>query len=298
MHSLEFLEINKRLWIADKLGNCKRNHFLDVAKLIYFYQTGECSYEAFRTMVLFVLLDMEYKKDEFESGEDEKWQNIYQCSELIDSFFAVGEDGRKHLILDFLHNPVKSVKYKLHTFYGPKDNFGGVTYGQLEDGFGEFENFKRTNEIEYLVRLFATFYILPNETYDKVNMEKRVQYFAHLDIRYIYGFYLYFISFINYITKECVILLDGKEIEICMLFTSSNDDSTKVNDNDLEVESIGLRSTSFQLAESGVFGPHKDVRKEGFMQILIRMCDLIFRSRKEAKEAEAAKEQSQNNNND
>ena len=296
MHSLKFLEINKRVWIEEKLGECKRDHYLDMAKLIFFLQTGETSYNEFRTMALYVLMDMEYKKEEFENSDEEKWQNIYICSELIDSFFEKDENKVPHLILDFIHNPVKSVKYLNHTFKGPKDSFDGCTYGQIEDGFGELENFKKTNEIEYLVRLFAIFYMRSNETYDKIDLEKRISFFKHLDIRYIYGFYLLFVSFVNYLTKECVILLDGKEIEICMLFNSKNED-LETSEEEI-VESIGLRATSFQLAESNVFGPYEDVRKTDYMLILIRMCDLIYRARHEKKEMERIKAESQTSSND
>lgn len=296
MHSLEFVELNKRLWIPENLGECKRDQFLDMSKLIYLFHNSEITYHKFRVMGLYILMNMSFSQEEFEAAEDEKWQNIYIASELLDTFFTVDEAGVKHLVLDFIHNPVKSFKYKGLTYKSVRDNFEGIKYGQFEDGFGEYENFKKTGEIEYLVRLFAIFHLRPNESFGNLNLEKRCKWFDMLDIRHVYGFYLLFVSFVNYITKDCAILLDGKEIEISMLFQSESGGEEAQADQ--PVESIGLRSTSFQLAESGVFGPYDKVRSEDYLIILIRMCDLVFRNRREKREMEEAKNQSENKNND
>lgn len=291
MHSLEFVELKKRFWLPENLGECKREQYLDMSKLIYLFHTGEITYTKFRVMGLYILMNMSFSKEEFEAAEEEKWGNIYVASELLDTFFTVDSEGVKHLVLDFIHNPVKSFKYKGLTYKSVKDNFENIKYGQFEDGFGEYENFKKTGEMEYLLRLFAIFHLRPNESFEKLDLEKRCKWFELLDIRHVYGFYLLFVSFVNYITKDCAILLDGKEIEISMLFQSEG--GNEVAENDLPVESIGLRSTSFQLAESGVFGEYDKLRSEDYLNVLIRMVDLVFRNRKEKKEMEDMKNKSQ-----
>lgn len=282
MHSLEILELNERFWLPENLGECDKRQYLDASKLILMYQMDEITYEEFRILLLYSLMNMEFKPSSFENIQEEKWDNIFIASEVLDSFFSKDEDGTKHLIQDYIHNPVKTVHYKLHTFQGPKDSFEGITYGQLEDAAGELNNFMKYGEVESLVKLFAIFYLKNGERYSKINVTKRIKFFNQLDIRYVYGFYLLFVSFFNYLTKECIIVLDGKELDLRILFSSADDStSTEVEG---EPESLGMRATSFQLAESGVFGTLPELREADAMMVLVRMYDLVLRNRKEEQE--------------
>ncbi len=296
MHSLEVLEIDKRYWIPENLGECDRRQYLDASKLILMYQMGELNESQFRVMLLYSLLNMDFEKTELEHEDETKWENIYVVSEVLKSFFREDENGQKHLIQDYIHNPVKSVNYKFHSFYGPKDAFQGITYGQLEDGIGEIQNFIKYGEIESLVKLFAIFYLKKNEKYSKVNLEKRIAFFNLLDIRYVYGFYLLFISFLNYLTKECIMVIDGKELDLRILFASSENQDNTEQEND-EPENLGMRATSFQLAESGVFGTLAELRESEAMMVLVRMYDLVMRARKEEQEQKERDEEQKSKSN-
>ncbi|MEI7486278.1 MAG: hypothetical protein WCJ72_02500 [Chryseobacterium sp.] len=288
MHSLEFLEINKTVYIPENMGECDRRQYLDMSKLVLLYQLGDINLTDFRSHGLYSLMNMEYSKHELESAQTEKMENVTMCSKLLDSFFRIDEDGKMHLIQDYIHNPVKSVKYKGMTFLGPKDSFEGMSYGQMEDGLGELANFTKTGDMECLLKLFAIFHTRPKEKYDMINMEKRITFFKYLDVRYVYGFYLLFVSFFNYLTTQCQIMVDGKEIDLTILFQSNGASETVT----IEHESIGLRSTSFQLAESGVFGTLNELRESDAFMVLIRMYDLTIRNMKEEKEIEAQKNKS------
>ncbi len=295
MHSLEFLEINKRIWIPENLGECDKRQYLDASKLILMYQMGELSEVQFRIMLLYSLMNMDFEKSELHYEDEEKWQNIYITAEVLKSFFREDENGQKHLIQDYIHNPMKTVSYKAHSFKGPKDAFQGITYGQLEDGIGEIGNFMKDGDFECLVKLFAIFYLKGNEKYSEVNMEKRIEFFKLLDVRYVYGFYLLFVSFFNYLTKECIIVIDGKELDLRILFTES-EKSNSEESKDYEPESLGMRATSFQLAESGVFGTLSELRETDAMMVLVRMYDLVMRARKEEKEQKEREEEEKSKN--
>lgn len=296
MHSLEFQEIGERLWLPENLGECDRRQYLDASKLILMFQMGELSESQFRVMLLYSLLNMDSKKTELEYEDEKKWQNIYICSEVLKSFFREDESGQKHLVQDYVHNPVKSVNYKLHIFKGPKDAFQGMTYGQLEDGVGEINNFLKFGEIESLVKLFAIFYLKGGEKYSTINLEKRIKFFDQLDIRYVYGFYLLFVSFFNYLTKECIMVIDGRELDLRILFATPEENDIEEKNTD-ELEGLGMRATSFQLAESGVFGTLKELREADAMMVLVRMYDLVLRNRKEEAERKEQEEQQKNNSN-
>lgn len=286
MHSIEIAEIGKRYWLPENLGECDRRQYLDISKLVLMYQMAEISLEEFRVLGLYALLNMVPEQSALENIQDEKWENIYMLSELLNSFFTIDVDGRMHLIQDYIHNPVKSVKYKLRTLYGPKDAFSDITYGQLEDGVGELQNFLKSGEIQSLVKLFAIFYKFKGEKYHQINLEQRVNFFDHLDIRYVYGFYLLFVSFFNFLTKECVIAVDGKELDLTILFKSAENTETDTT----QPEGLGMRSTSFQLAESGVFGTLKELREMDAMTVLIRMYDLVIRAQREERERQEAED--------
>lgn len=286
MHSIEIAEIGKRYWLPENLGECDRRQYLDISKLVLMYQMAEISLEEFRVIGLYALLNMVPEQSALENIQDEKWENIYILSELLNSFFTIDADGRMHLIQDYIHNPVKSVKYKLRTLYGPKDAFSDITYGQLEDGVGELQNFLKCGEIQSLVKLFAIFYKFKGEKYHQINLEQRVKFFDYLDIRYVYGFYLLFVSFFNFLTKECIIAVDGKELDLTILFKSAENTETDTT----QPEGLGMRSTSFQLAESGVFGTLKELREMDAMTVLIRMYDLVIRAQREERERQEAED--------
>lgn len=286
MHSIEIAEIGKRYWLPENLGECDRRQYLDMSKLVLMYQMAEISLDEFRVLGLYALLNMKPEESVLQNIQDEKWENIYILSELLNSFFTIDENQRMHLIQDYIHNPVKSVKYKLRTLYGPKDAFSDITYGQLEDGVGELQNFLKSGEIQSLVKLFAIFYKFKGEKYQNINLEQRVKFFDHLDIRYVYGFYLLFVSFFNFLTKECVIAVDGKELDLTILFKSAENTETDTT----QPEGLGMRSTSFQLAESGVFGTLKELREMDAMTVLIRMYDLVIRAQREERERQEAED--------
>ncbi len=286
MHSIEIPEIKKRYWIPETLRECDRRQYLDMAKLIFMYQTGELSLTMFRIMAFSALLNIHHSKAPAE--QTEKWENLYLCSELIDSFFEKNDEDKIKIIQDYVHNPVPYVRYKLRKFIGPKDAFEGMTYGELEDAIGELMNFQRFGEMESLVKLFAIFYRRPKEKYGSFNMDARVKFFDTLDIRYIYGFYLLFVSFFHYLTKECMIMVDGKELDLRVLFRE--DKSGAVVDPN-EPETLGLRSASFQLAESGVFGTLEELRNADAIMVLIRLYDMMVRHEKAERER---KQQQQN----
>ncbi len=286
MHSVEILEIGERYWLPENMGECDRRQYLDMSKLVLMYQMAEISLQEFRVHGVYALLNMVPEESALQNIQDEKWENIYILSELLNSFFTIDENQKMHLIQDYIHNPVKSVKYKLRTLYGPKDAFSDMTYGQLEDGVGELNNFMKSGEIEALVKLFAIFYKFKGEKYQNINLEQRVKYFELLDIRYVYGFYLLFVSFFNFLTKDCVIAVDGKDLDLTILFKPGENTETESE----QPEGLGLRSTSFQLAESGVFGTLKELREMDAMTVLIRMYDLVIRAKREERERQKAED--------
>jgi hypothetical protein len=89
-------------------------------------------------------------------------------------------------------------------------------------------------------------------------------------------------------------LVDGKEIDITLIFSQKSDGSESSSQDD--PESLGLRSTSFQLAESGVFGTLEELRESDAFEVLIRMYDLVIRAMKEQKQLDELKNKNKTGN--
>lgn len=289
MHTLDFQEINKRFEIPESLAECNRRQYLDLSKLVFMYQSEDISYEQFRLLGLYSLMNMHYQESELPNMQEEKWQNIYICSELLDSFFEEDEDGVKHLIQDYIHNPMKTVKYKVLSFQGPKDGFENMSWKQFIDGIGELQSFQQDQKPESLLKIFAMFYLRKGETYGKIDIEKRMAYFKDLDIRYVYGFFLLFNSFWKFLLSDAVIKVDGREINLSILFAKDEKDQESEAAASVDLPELGLRSTAFQLAESGVFGTMDELEQTNAWDVLLRIYDMMVRNKKREAEQEAAK---------
>lgn len=286
MLEIKVMELDKRYFIPENLAECKREDFLNMAKLIVMFQQEEISFDQFKIMAFYSLLNMDYSKNEIEHVQDEKWQEIYLNAQYLESFFDIDKDGQKHLILQYTgENPVKTVKYKMMTFYGPKDGFKDMKWKQFIEAVGELQSFSEDGKVEHIVNLFAMFYLRPKESFGKFDMEKRVRFFRFLDIRYIYAFFLLFSSFWKFLKTQSVISVDGREIDLRIMF----EDSGESEDPLPELTELGFRSTSYQLAESGVFGTFEELEQSNFWDVILRMYDMTIRNKKREAELEQQK---------
>ena len=299
MHTIEIPEINFYRQIPENLGECNREEYLDMSKLVLMYQMAEINERQFLVLAFYRLLNMHYEVNELPDVQDEKMQNIVIASEILRSFFSIDENERMVLVQNYVHNPIKKIKYgiKRTYFYGPKDSFSDMTYGQLEDAIGELNSFLKNGEIESLVKIFAIFNLKKYEKYQDIEdkLDERVEYFKTLDIRYVYGFYLLFTSFWQWLITNGQIEFEGREYDLSVLFKRNASDD-EADEEDLPT--LGFRSTGFELAESGIFGSYKEMRAEKGWQILFRMYDLYVRGKKMEKEMEQQKEKSKQNAND
>lgn len=289
MHEIKVMELNKRFFIPEDLSECNREQYLNMSKLICMFQTQEITFNQFRVLALYSLMGIAFEKNKLENIQEEKWENIYMTSQILDTFFDIDDNDQKHLKLNFTgQNPVKTVKYKMMTFIGPKDGFKDMTWKQFIEAIGELQSFSDDGKVEHLVNIFAMFYLRPNEKIDKIDLDKRTNFFRFLDIRYIYAFFLLFSSFWKFIKSESIIKVDGREIDLRIMFEESGDSEDLLP----ELTELGFRSTSFQLAESGVFGTYEELEKNNFWNVLLRMYDMTIRNKKREAEMEQQKNDS------
>jgi 7,8-dihydro-6-hydroxymethylpterin-pyrophosphokinase len=80
-----------------------------------------------------------------------------------------------------------------------------------------------------------------------------------------------FASFQKYLCSA-KIYWQGRELDLSILFKNDNSDSFEST-----IPGLGMKSTLFTLAQTGVFGPIDKLRKENAWEILQGMYDLTKR---------------------
>lgn len=280
MITIEVPEKNTFLYFPEELAECDGQQFLHMAKLIFWLNTSLIDSASFSTLAVYALLGLQYEgrkssTPNFLSEEDlAKYENVYLLSKYVDNFFdrSVGEDGEPKISLKFNfiknHNPV----YKtLGIYYGPDDAFENVTFGQYIDALDEFIDYTNNGNIMALRKLFAILYLPKGEAYDKRKSQQRAEgVFKTLDIRWMYGVYLFFSAVNRYMMSGSVMVF-GEEIDLRIIYI---DVKKKKNSYKSDIPGLGWISTAQDLAESGVFGNYNEVRNTPMWTIILRLYEL------------------------
>lgn len=277
MQILEFPDTQQFLYFPEHLGECDAKQYGDMAKLIWMFQRSEISYEDFRSLAVYALLRLK------QSGKKDEaiYENVFRLSELVDTFFNKTEkDGKNELKIKqfYVNNHLPSIRAGFfRKFHGPEDVFEDVEFGQYVDGLEEFINYSQTGEMVYLRKLFAIFYLQKNESYDPKTARKRAKgVFRTIDIRHLYGFYLYF-SAMQLFIMSGEIWVQGNAIDLSIIF-----EAAEPSRNDLP--GIGYHALLNDLAESGVFGPYQQTRKANIWAVLKRLYQIQKKEKEEKTE--------------
>ncbi|MFC4688655.1 hypothetical protein ACFO4P_17065 [Epilithonimonas pallida] len=297
MITVEVPEAKHYFYVPESMAECDGDQYLRICKLLYWLNFGVISYERFKDMAVYALLGLKFKKENIKTegfipSEDlPKWENVFRISELLDSFFdcKVDEQGNKDYTVrqDFIHNhnPV----YRLfRKYYGPEEGFTNVKFGQYLDGLEELIDFRDTGEIQSLRNLFAIFYLPKGEIYNKrKSLQRAKRMFRFVDIRHLYGMFVFFSSFQNYMMSGEITVM-GQTIDLEIIFKDVEPEKSKSS-----IPGLGWITTAQDLAESGVFGAFESVRNTELWPVVLRLYDLKKRAFDDKKREE---ENSKNQN--
>lgn len=271
-------------YVPKELAHCNQYEYNEVCELVYQWQTGAIDYVDFRTMAIIKILKLEKGNRDINAMElDFMHANIFQLSELMDSFFDKTAEGVL-IKQNYTHNHNETVKPIFNTFHGPKSEFSNMTFGQYEDGLNLYQLYAKTKKVELLYMLMATFYIEKGKKYDAFKTEARAEKFKLIHFGQVYGFFLFFGSFQIYLTDSKV-LWEGQTIDLSILYKSTGAKGKTQS----EIPGLGMKSLAYQLAESGVFGNLKELRKSNLWEVLLRLYDLRKRDLDAIAEQEATK---------
>ncbi|MHA7822470.1 hypothetical protein ACVVIH_06880 [Chryseobacterium arthrosphaerae] len=223
------------------------------------------SFRDMKILSIYALLGLKRSK----KVSSEITQNVNRLTIFIENFFEKDEDGNMTEIkLDFQNNHHPK-HWLLKNYYGPEDGFQNVSFGQYIDGLDEYIYYTNTGDMEALRMLFAIFYLRKGEKYDSRISKKRAKgIFKYVDIRHLYGFYLFFSSIQTYVLGGEINVM-GNPIDLSLIYTASGSSNFKSN-----IPGTGMRNVISDLAESQVFGPYKGVEETNMWIVLIRLYEL------------------------
>jgi hypothetical protein len=281
MITLEIPETGRYLKLPEELAECDSRQYAEACLLIYRYQQDEISYEDFRVEMVYKLLDLKKgtRKEVGDSDELEMLSNIYGLSKFIDSFFEKDEEEEADEKIDklkiklyYIDNKVPKIKYFKPELIGPADEFDNITSGQYMDALEIFYMMEITPSKELMYELMAIFYRPKGKKYDRTKTNKYNNQIKNVHFGQVYGFYLLFSSFQTYLSSATV-FYQGQELDLSILFQKPGEENKK-EETKSQIPGLGMKSIYFQLAESGVFGPLKEVRKTDFWETILRLYDI------------------------
>jgi hypothetical protein len=273
--TLDIPEIGKSLYMPLNLNACVEREYILMCRLLCQLEFGEINENDFRTMAVYGLLDIKKGSRKILDGElDRALSTIANISRYIYNYFTV-EDTGPSVKLSYQGNAIEYITVFRDRYYGPKGFFADVTFGEYEEGLNVFLEYNRTKNMSLLVRLLAIFYRKKNKSlrrhYNESRVEMTMEIFSGVDVGILYGFYYTFASFHMYFSSSSV-TWEGKVIDMSIIFNEQPGD--QVESYESPYPSLGLKGILFQLAESGVFGNDKQVRKTLLWEAALRLYDI------------------------
>jgi len=286
MHLIEIPERNIKVYIPEHLGECDNDQFAHICLLMFQYQSKELTLDQFKYNAVYKLMGLTKVKNSKLSKFDQEQMhaNIYTVSCLLDSFLTKNEEDQIYIRQEFRKNPMPSIPMLNGSLKGPKDNFETMPFGQYLDALDIFGNFAKQPKTELLYKLCATLYQRSNYDPDKVpELVKQLK--THF-FGYVYGAYILFTTF-QHVINNSLIMIEGNLCDLSILYTKSSSQKKYLN-----LPNLGMKSTAFVLAESGVFGTYQEVRKADLWDILSRLYDMRVRDLEEEERMKQTKSKS------
>jgi len=272
MNEILIQETQKKYYLPSHLGECDGRQYAELCALLYKMDHGKLDYHTFRVHALYALLNMKPGKNKDNQAREQVAANVFQLSYLIDDFFEEVE-GRAVLKQYYTNNHTKIITPMAFAYHGPEDNFEDVRFGDYVDGLNYFQEYHQTKDDQLLFLLMATFYHKKGTERTVEKVKDLAKTLALYDMGKVYGFYLFFASFQKYLVTSKIYYM-GNELDLSILF--EGDGSVQPTSG---LPGIGLKSTMYSLAESGVFGSLKQLRKENFWEVILRMYDIVKRDK-------------------
>lgn len=269
MNRIEIPDRNLSFNMPEHLGECNSEEYAGMCKLLFEYQSGKIDLQQLRQRAVYVLLNLRpSKKESPEEIEEQKNANIYQLSELVDSFFTKNEDSKLAIRQEYQNNHSPVIDCGTLKYHGPQDYLKSATFGEYVDGLNIFSAFNQSGSVDLLYNLCGVFYRKKGKKYNPDKIEHISKKLKFADFGQIFGFYMFFASFQHYLTNATV-YWEGRELDLSILFKNTSPDAPTSS-----LPSLGMKATSYMLAESGVLGNLEAVNNTNIWEVLLLMYDI------------------------
>lgn len=271
MDDLMQIEIPERNIILDfplSLARLTEAQYVNFFSTLYRYETRELDFHDFSILVTYDLLGLKKGKRKIDSEQfTQAMANISLLAENILNYFEEPDESLR-LKLDYQKNHIKEIKTNRQRLYGPKDYFRDSTFGQYEDGLNCYLQYIETPSLSILAELTAHFFI---DKKKKLTFEQRKNLLMNVDQGYLYGFFYTFAAFHKYFSGSEV-YYNGQLINLSILFKS--DTSVNTASSISKYPSLGMKSTTYEIAKTGILGNITEVRNTELWEVSLLLYDI------------------------
>ncbi len=295
MHKIEIPQKNLVREFPSEIQEMNEKQFINFIDLVLQYVSGYITIERLKTKLVMNLLNIRMDWRYFFASREEQEQangELFRIGEVLDSFFEeIDQAGKKvkTFKLSFTKNFIPVICGKL---FGPKDALQDISFAEYRIAHGYFTAYLQSHSENDLNHLIAVLYrpvkrflwlknLLPSfdgqirvpftAKSNPLFLEERVKEIAKLPLAVRYGIFLFFSGSEEFLAKGKV-KVDGKEIDLSIIYEKSDDDSTDSPD-------IGLVGILYSLAETKVFGSIEETDGQNLYDIMIRLYQVVKQSK-------------------
>ncbi|MBW3519497.1 hypothetical protein [Flavobacterium sp. NKUCC04_CG] len=263
MKHIEIPEVQRSLYIPENLMECNGLEYVKICHHLYEFSLGHITYEDFKVRAITELLGYRFHP---KKSSKSALENLCLLSSIMEGYFE-DYDGAKQIKLDFIDLKIRHIKSFYRKFYSPGEVFQEMIYGQYADASRLFLQYSQTQDEELLYLITAILYLRKKEVYNSNLIEAKASILkSFVSKAEIYGVYLQFAAFQKYITSAEV-EWGNQQLDFSIIFDVNEVQTEKI-------PGLGADAIIFTLAETGVFGTVKQVRKSKFWEVILRMYDL------------------------
>jgi len=277
MHTIEIPDIDYLVNIPSSVEELTPEQYRFFVRLVLRMDREALPWDQFRLLLInhFIEFQPPFKKlDPIETKE--AYAQIYQMSELMDSFSEPFVDSDKNpsrrISLSFIKNPIPSFQ----RFKGPADALGNCTFQQFIDAHHAYSAFTSSNDVQDLNTLFACLYRytkprlfsskLLYPVYSDSESELSMIHINSIPYEIKYGVFLWFHCCEQFL-RDGDIPLGDTIVNLSVLYGSGESSGS--------LDDTGLIGVLYTIAEGGVFGNAAEVAKTNLYDVLIRIYQSI-----------------------
>jgi len=273
--TLELKQLDRTIYMPLNLHSCNQREYILMCELIYRLENGAIDYDDFKRYAVYGLLNLKKGNRKISPYElDDALSTIGFIAEYVCNFFYQ-KDGKNLIKVHYAKSNIAYIDPELVKMYAPGQYFVNMTWKEYGEALNVFFEYNRTKDNKMLVRLAAILYQEHQGSrrmkYDVESIEKRMKKMRYVGIGILYGVYYNFAGFHTYFSSSSV-SWEGKIIDMSIIF--SEQEGEVKNEFESTFPSLGLKSISYQLAESGVFGNDKELGESNLWEVALRLYDV------------------------